>query len=419
MRVRWILWLFVLALIPLGGISAQTALGSWNAPSGIYNTWVVFPSTNASATRVIFLNPYSTTSGATEWFYDRQVLFTEYVGGAWSTPVAVGSNGMYRPTGLLPIVTRPVISADGSTIAYVGCTGNCKPFSQGDRYDIYVSHRGPGGWSQPAVAPSDPGAIRPQIGLSANGKTLAYCTAYFFSDLLNRVYIIQGAGETWGSPTAVSRDNVNAFYPALSRDGKQVIWRSSPLAGGLDVLYFANQLPDGSWSDPQILNSNLILGINVADYYNFSPDGNSIFYWNVATGDSDPNVIHLYVMRRVGSAWSSSQQVTPGVLAYTNEGLTVALNFDGTRVIYPDPLAHENFINDVSLEMVEYKSGTWGAPAAVTVHKQDHIYLSPMMSDDGKRLVAQGPSAAYEGSGVILFLYTEKYFSYFPFMIKE
>ena len=417
MHSRWVLWLCVLALIPLGGVSAQTASGSWNAPSGIYNTWVVYPSTNVGATQVVFLNPYSTTPGATDWFYDHQVLYTEYAGGAWSTPVVVGSNAMYRTNGLMPIATHPVISADGNTIAYLGCTGNCKPATQGDVYDIYVARRGPGGWSQPAVVTTATGAMGSQFGLSADGKTLVYATFNPFGDLKDRVYVVQRTGETWGSPTAVSPDDVNAFFPILSRDGKQLFWRSNPAGGGSDVLKYASQLPGGGWSAPQTLVANP-LGSGVADYYSFSPDGNSIFYWNVNTGGGDPNDVYLYVLRRVGSAWSSPQQVTPGVFAYTNEGLTAGLNFDGTRVVYPDPLAHNDIIDDVSLEMVEYKAGAWSAPTAVTIHKPGSLYQSPLLSDDGKRLVAQGPSADYEGSGVVLFLYSDKYFSYFPFMKK-
>jgi len=43
---------------------------------------------------------------------------------------------------------------------------------------------------------------------------------------------------------------------------------------------------------------------------------------------------------------------------------------------------------------------------------------SPLLSDDGKRLVAQGPSASNDGSGVVLFLYTDKYFTYLPLTKK-
>ncbi len=419
MHKRWLLCLCVLALLPLSGASAQAAKGSWSAPLGIYHDMeMVFPSANAGATQMVFLNPDGTTPGYTEWYYDRQVFFTEYAGGAWSTPAVIGSNGIYRPTGWLPIVTHPLISGDGSTIAYLGCTGICKPMTQGDRYDIYVSLRGPSGWSQPAVVPTVAETLSSQIGLSADGKTLACVTFTPFSDLKYIVYVVQRTGETWGSPTAVSSSDVNAFFPVLSRDGKQVIWRSNQLAGGSDVLDYASQLPGGGWSAPQALTSNPLLGMIVADYFSFSPDGKSIFYWSANTGTSDPNDISLYVLRQVDSTWGLSQQVTPGVYPYTNEGLTAGLNFDGTRVVYPDPLLHADVVDDVSLRMVEYKSGTWGAPAAVSAYQEGAMYRFPMLSDDGKRLLTLGPSPEYDGPGLVLLLYSDQYFNYFPFMKK-
>ena len=419
MHSRWVLLLCVLALIPLSGASAMAASGSWSAPLGIYNGMeVVFPSANAGATQIVFLNPNGTTPGYTDWYYDRQVFFMEDTGGAWSTPVVIGSNGMDRPTGWLPIVTHPVISGDGSTIAYLGCTGVCKPVTQGDRYDIYVSRRGASGWSSAAAVATVAETLSSQIGISADGKTLVCVTFIPFGDLRYRVYVVQRTGEPWGSPTAISSDTVNAFLPVLSRDGKQVIWRSNQTGGGSDVLNYASQLPGGGWSAPQALITNLILGLSVADYSSFSSDGNSIFYWNVDTVGSDLTHVYLYVLRRVGSAWGFPQQVTPGVLPYTNEGFTAAVNSDGTRVVYPDPLLHADVFDDVSLQMVENKSETWGAPAAVSAHKEGAMYRFPMMSDDGKRLLALGPSPEYDGPGLALFTYSVKYFTYLPFMKK-
>lgn len=402
MRHRWLLLLCVLALIPLGGVSAQTGSprspggsGSWSAPFSIYSNWVVFPSANASATQVVFLNPYSTTPNVTDDYYDRQVLYTEYTGGAWSSPVEVGSNAMYRPTGWFPVATHPVINADGNTIAYLGCTGICNPVTQGDVYDIYVSRRGPGGWSQPAVVATGAGVISTQIGLSADGNTLTYSTNYLNFPFYkwNQVYIVQRTGETWGSPTVVSTNDVNGWSPALSRDGKQVIWISNPPSDSIlpnNVLIYASQLSGGGWSSPQILETGLEMSTNIAQY-RFSPDGNSIFFWKVTLTGNVCTGTDLYVLRRAGAGWSSPQEVTPGALhPYDSCGLELiaGINSDGTRVVYPDPLVHEDVVDDVSLMMVESKAGAWGAPAAVTVHKRSSIYLSPLLSDDGKRLVA-------------------------------
>ena len=94
MHTRWLLCLCVLALLPLSGASAQPAVYAWGAPVGFYhNTSIDFPSANAAATQVVFVNQYSNTPGYTEWYYDRQVLFIEYTGGTWSIVVTSSLNG--------------------------------------------------------------------------------------------------------------------------------------------------------------------------------------------------------------------------------------------------------------------------------------------------------------------------------------
>ena len=402
MRTRWLVCLCILALLPLSAASAQPAVDGWGTPTGIYhNTSIDFPSANAAATQVVFVNQYSNTPGYTEWYYDRQVILVEYTGGAWSSTV-VGSNAIYRPIGWVPITTHPVISADGSTIAYLGCTGNCKPFTSNDTIDIYVSYRGLSGWSAPVGVTGGAIAIDSQIALSADGSTIAYASDYlnFPFYKFNQTFIIQRIGETWGAPTPVSTDDVNAFFPALSRDGKQVIWLSNPPpASGVsyNVLMYTRQLAGGGWSAPQMLETNLVDGTNIAQY-RFSPDGNSVFFWTYTVEGNVCTENHLYRLRWNGAAWGAREEVTPGALIpFDSCGveLTAGVNSDGTRAIYPHPLMHDNVVDDVSLEMVEYKSGAWGTPTAITAHKPYDLYQYPM-----------------------LFSYTSLHFSYLPFMKK-
>ncbi len=413
MRSLLITLVCLLLVAPFSTVNAQSNANGWGTPQPIAVNWYTAPSINADATRVVFLDP-NTTSGTgsyAEYYYDRQVLISEYANGAWSAPVLIGSNAMNRGSGMMPVTTHPVISADGQTVAYLGCRGNCKPITEDDRFDIYVSRRGPSGWSTPAAlhisipttyANNSLDTIDERISLSADGNIIAFSTDYmnFPFYAYNRVYIIEFDGTKWGAPYPISSDALNSWAPDLSQDGLQAVW----LSGN---LMYAHREPGEPWSEPQQLDTGLA-ATSEQGLYRFSPDGNSLFYWEILIDTSSTPAVYsgqdLFVLRRDGEGWGqpSKLTVTPIIPIKSDGEAPPAVNGDGTRVIYPRTVKQGDSLTGTFLEMTEFKQGQWSAPVAITSSSFPY-YAYPNLSSDGAKLISLGPDLN-TGSGAVVWM---------------
>jgi len=394
---RWLNVICILFILPLSGSSRRPEIGGWGNPTAGPAGWWIAVRANSDATRAVFLDPY-TTSGTgqyADFYYDRRVMAADFSGGGWIPAVVVGSNAMARKTQLIPVVTHPVISSDGNTIAYLGCTGGCQPFGTGDRYDIYVSSRGSGVWSQPVVLTTGADPLYEIISLSADGNVLAYGTNLFI-DGISRIYIVIRTGNTWGTPTVISSSTVNGRSPELSQDGKQVIWISDPPpASGIydNILMYASQSGSG-WSTPQMIYTGVDANHDTYQY-RFTADGNSIFYWNVSLNGNLCEGQDLYILRRSGSNWTAPQKLTatPVVPLACNAEAPAGMDYNGTRAVYPRTVLNGSTVSGSFLEMVEYQNGIWGAPVAITAPSFPY-YNYPNLSFDGEHLVSNGPNPA-------------------------
>lgn len=412
MRSLLITLVCILLVTPLSTVSAQSGMNGWSAPESIAVNWYTAPSINADATRVVFLDPYTTSGSGSyaDYYYDRRVLISEYTNGAWSAPVLIGSNAMSRGTGMMPVTTHPVISADGLTVAYLGCTGNCKPISEGDSYDIYVSRRGSSGWSTPAVLPIDIEAIDERISLSADGNTIAFSSDYmnFPFYAYNQVYVSEFVGSAWGAPYPISSDALNGWAPDLSQDGLQAVWLSNPSGqtGNLTLMY-AHRIPGEPWSAPQQLDTGLA-ETSEQGLYRFSPDGNSLFYWEILIDTSSNPPVYsgqdLFILRRIEDGWSQRSKVTatPFVPMEGDGEAPPAISGDGSRVIYPRTVIQGDTITGTFLEMTEFKQGKWSAPVAITSAYFPY-YAYPNLSSDGTKLISLGPDFS-TGSGALVWM---------------
>lgn len=402
----------ILLVIPLATVHAQPNINGWSVPKTIAVNWYTAPGINADATRVVFLDPYTTSGsgGYTDYYYDRRVLISEYSNAAWSVPVLIGNNAMNRGTGMMPVTTHPVISTDGLTVAYLGCTGNCKPIGEGDSYDIYVSRRGLSGWSPPVALPIDLAAIDERISLSADGNTIAFSSDYmnlpFYA--YNRVYISEFVGGVWSTPYPISSNALNGWAPDLSQDGLQAVWLSNPsgLIGNLTLMY-AHRAPGGPWSAPQQLNTGLA-ETSEQGVYRFSPDGNSLFYWEILVDTSSSPAVYsgqdLFMLRHIGDGWSQRSKVTatPFTPMKGDGEAPPAINSDGTRVIYPRTVVQNNTVTGTFLEMTEFRSGKWSTPVAITSPYFPY-YAYPNLSSNGAKLISLGPDLN-TGSGALIWM---------------
>jgi hypothetical protein len=418
-RLMLILRIGILLFIPLYSVNALPGMGGWGSIHVLASGWWYSLDTNADATRVVFLDPFTTsgTGDGAEFFYDRRVMLSEYANGAWSEPVVIANNAIYRPNGWMPVTTLPMISADGSTIAYLGCTGGCKPFSASDRFDIFISTRGLGGWSQPVVVPTITDELSERLSLSTDGSSLAFGSS--LSDLggsrVNQVYVVERHAGIWGAPVALPSDGIyGGSYPILARDGRQVIWYNN-LPGGVSGIVSSDKLAGGEWSPPQtIVSEDITTRIT---HFRYTADGSAIFYWKITISASMCTSQELMVIRRSAAGWNTPQKVNGSAMIpkRCDGEAPAALNADGTRVIYPHSIVVGDVLTSDFLEVVEFKNGTWTSPTAIT--SPTNYYSFPRLSDNGQRLVSLGTDTTGSGYGAVIWIDVIRKI-YLPLIIK-
>lgn len=402
----------MLSLPTAAGADLKTA--GWSDLSIIAPGWWYAPGIDSLGARVVFLDPY-TTSGTgidADFYYDRRVYVAEFSGSAWSQPILIGSNAIYRPTGWFPITTLPMISADGNTLAYLGCSGGCKPFDTDDRLDIFVSRRSAAGWSAPVPLNISLDAIDSHIGLSGNGSTLVFSTDYNpFSSLINQIYSMDYVSGTWNAPVAISSSTVNGWSPEISSDGLSVLWISNPPSGGQNIFMTASRAPGGSWSIPEPHDTAISLEDSIG-YYRLSPDGKNIFYWKITLtpgegGTSVCTAQDLYVIQHQNGSWGAPGKVNTTAFSPKDcDGdAPPAVDYSGQRVVYPRTVIQGDFLAATYFEMVELRSGKWGTPVAISAEYSPYV-TNPNLSADGSRLISLGPDQSTGGGALVLFTST-------------
>ena len=177
----------------------------------------------------------------------------------------------------------PVITCDGNTLYFTSKRPNA--MNSYDDEKIYVAHKKDNGeWSSPDLLPSPintKGKNESVVAVSNDGKQL-----YFFrsgSSLQGNLYVVeQNDKGGWGKPKQLSSD-INTKYReshvTISPDGNSMYFSSDRPGGfgGLDI-YVKKKLPNGKWSDPQLLPEE----VNTAsdEEYPFVHPNGSILYFN-------------------------------------------------------------------------------------------------------------------------------------------
>jgi hypothetical protein len=328
---------------------SSSAAGGWDAPTPISDpTWDYprFLSMNDDATCVTALLPYSGSGDN-----NRHVVVKELVGGVWQPSTVIAENGRFSqdPFQWMPQYTHPVMSGDGSTIAYVGWTG--------ETFGVYIVDRLPGGgWSAPTLLNTGLANVHYWISLSQDGKTLALASYSFFG--VDHVYVTTRSVEGWSVLTCVSAESgplEGGGMPALSGDGQKLVYIQNAR------VTFVQRV-NGQWSQPvQITQNNHWEGDSV-DYPQLSRDGRAVFYWLVHLNGSVMQNQNLHILRWNGSGWSAPQQVNTGpVIPITDVSRQpAAADRQATRLIFSRPITiSEPDMGDVviasHLEMAEWR----------------------------------------------------------------
>ncbi len=385
-----LLCLFLLAFAL--GTAVPAALAHEEAPPGpdVATAWtepaVIYPeswphplrfSIDDGATQLVALIPYS---GSDE--RSREIVVSSKSGGAWQPPVVIANNGAFSDAlfQVLPQQTHPLISGDGSTIAYVGYTGTT--------FAAYVVDRLPGGgWSAPALAPAALPNTHYRISLSRDGNTLALCDYPFLG--IQQVYVATRTAGVWSAPVRVG-DGGN---PSLSADGRQLVYVSNA-----QVAY--SQRTESGWSSPQQITTN-DPATTVAEYPQISADGRSAYYWlvNLAPDGTDALVRtaqDLYILRRAGSGWGSPQKVTatPVLPSSVTDGPAAADRW-ATRLVYTRPVTEtrpggEAVVTSSHLEVSEGITGSWQTERLVAANGAGNYNKWPRLTPAGGMLIFDG-----------------------------
>ena len=360
--------------------AAPTAPAGWGAPTVIYDeSWPdpLRASLNDDATRLVALIPHSGSDDNS-----RHIVVSEYAGGAWQEPVVIAQNGAHSdaPMQWLPQQTHPVISGDGSTIAYVGYTGST--------FGAYIVDRLPGGgWGAPALLNTGLANTHYWISLSRDGNTLALCDYPFLGT--QQVYVLTRQAGVWSAPQLIGAGG----NPSLSADGTKLTYVSNGRAA------FAEQII-GQWTAPQQLTGNDPASFFV-EYPQLSGDGRAIHYWLVTLVPEGSALVRtaqdLFVLRREGSGWSAPGKVTatPILPSSVTEGPAASDRY-ATRLIYTRPITTTDpgdghtYVYASHLEVSEGTTNTWQTSRLVEANGYGNYNKWPRLTPNGKTLVFDG-----------------------------
>ncbi len=380
-----IYWLF-----PAGSVLGATG---WTGPNALTaltaGSWYKWPSTSYDGQTIVFLATPSTSNDVNQ----KQVQVIEFKNGQWTTPLLVASNGVDysdESSAVLPEYTHPVISGNGSLIAYLGATATGDSFNP-VQYDIYVVERTDTGWGTPYVLPTNFSRHDYLLDVSYDGGSIAYvyASANIFSDTPT-LYVSTRTNGTWGTPVLVSDPSKGgAYQPSLSADGTLLVWMQN------NGLVFSQYNGTG-WSTPQWLVNWQSTSAPTVIHPKISPNGQTIFYWlltatqGVATGQD------LYAMKTSQTGWGAPVKLTnTPVIPTLQYDSPPAVDSIGSRVVYQRTVQSGGVINGSYLEITELKSGNWTVPAPLTSTTVQGFNSFPVMTPDGSTVI-------YTGSGEIL-----------------
>lgn len=177
----------------------------------------------------------------------------------------------------------PIISCDGDVLYFTSKRPNVLG---SDGYEcIYVTTKDSNGkWTAPELLPAGintKGNNESVVALSSDGNQL-----YFFrsgTSLQGNMYVVEkGRNGAWGKPSSLPA-TINTKYReshvTISPDGNSMYFTSDRPGGfgGLDI-YVMKKLPNGQWSEPKLLPSEV--NTPKDEEYPFVHPNGSILYFN-------------------------------------------------------------------------------------------------------------------------------------------
>lgn len=304
----------------------------------------------------------------------RNIVVSEFSNSAWQPVQVIARNGVYDTGSFIwmPQYTHPVISGDGNTIAYVGWTGST--------HAVYVVDRLPNGrWGEPVSLNTDLSNIHYWISLSRDGRTLALANYAVFFDTA-QVYVTTRTSSGWSPLTRVSVLESGGSRPALSADGRRIVFIQNAR-----VMY--SERIGQHWSPPIYLTLNNHWEGASVDYPLLSSDGQSVVYWLVLSEGNTLVSKELYVIRRTSAGWGTPERVNSRLnVPVSKTDSAVALNSQATRLIYPRALVRDNTVSASVLEVAEWTNSGWQETTLPVAAAGETFEYGPRLTPDGMAL---------------------------------
>ncbi len=250
----------------------------------------------------------------------------------------------------------PVITCDGNTLYFT----SKRPNSLNSRDDekIYVSKRKNNGeWSSPELLPSPintKGNNESVVSISPDGKQL-----YFFrsgSSLQGNLYVSEmNDNGSWGKPKHLSSD-INTKYReshvSIAPDGNSMYFTSDRPGGfgGLDI-YVMKKLPNGKWSEPQLLPEEVNTPKD-EEYPTVHPNG-SLLYFNSKGHESTGGYDVFYSRINDDGTYSKAENMCSPINTSDND-ICYSLSCDG-KTAYITGIREDSY-GEYDIYVVEDKS---------------------------------------------------------------
>ena len=176
----------------------------------------------------------------------------------------------------------PIITCDGQTLYFTSKRPNILNSEEDEK--IYVAHKKDNGeWSSPEMLPAPintKGKNESVVSVSSDGNQL-----YFFrsgSAFQGGLFVSEKTDNgAWGKPKQLNSD-INTKYReshvAIAPDGNSMYFTSDRPGGfgGLDI-YVIKKLPNGKWSEPQLLPAEVNTPKD-EEYPFVHPNGSTLYF---------------------------------------------------------------------------------------------------------------------------------------------
>ncbi len=187
-------------------------------------------------------------------------------------------------------------------------------------------------------------------------------------------------------PANVNKSSLNLYAPAISGDGKTIVYLSDYTDDGHHSMYFTTKKSVSSWNEPaeitKLVNRPTL---NYRGGYCLSFDGDMLVFTSRKSGLGG---FELWYSYRNGANWSSPSNFGRPINSASNEG-TPSLSPDGDYLYFMrcDQMTEYKGATGCKLYVAKKKFGKWGTPVELPSNINTGNSQNPKIMADGETLI--------------------------------